>query len=197
MKPLLTLMLIVVAASPAWAQRIEIAPLVGLTTDGAIDQRAPGVQELKIEDGFTWGGRVTWFLSTRIGLEVLWSYRDTDFSMTTATGEADLFSMTVNQYLGNIVYRFGGEDASWRPFIFGGVGATSFDAPDLEGETKASWNAGGGLTWFLQRHLGLTMQARYKPTVLGGSSSDICTPFGFCQGRLTAFDVAGGAVVRF
>jgi hypothetical protein len=77
------------------------------------------------------------------------------------------------------------------------VGATSFSAADLEDETKASWTVGGGLKWFVQRHVGFTAHARDKPTELRDTSSEVCDPFGFCQGTLKHLDVAAGAIVRF
>ena len=64
-------------------------------------------------------------------------------------------------------------------------------------EPIASWTVGGGLKWFLQEHVGLKGQARYKPTELNDTSSNVCSPFGFCQGSLKNLEFAGGVVFRF
>ena len=77
------------------------------------------------------------------------------------------------------------------------LGATFLSATDLESETKLSWAAGGGLKWFPSKRVGARVQARYAPTVLGDSSSDVCDPFGFCQGSLHQFEFMGGLVLRF
>jgi hypothetical protein len=185
------------ASSPAAAQHLEFTPLVSYTTPASIDQTAAGVDEMYVGRGISWGGQATYFVSDHLGLEVLWMYQSTSLLMSTASATADVFDMTTNQLHGNVVYQFGQTGASMRPFIFGGLGATFLDDPDLDGETKPSWTVGGGLKWFLHEHVGLKVQGRYKPTALRDASSDFCSPFGFCQGLLNHFEVAGGTVFRF
>ena len=196
MKTIVTLAL-VFAASPAWARQIEITPLASFTTAAEIDQTAVNVDDLSIGRGFTWGAQGTYFVSTHLGFEVLWAYQSTVLSMSTRSGDGALFSMETNQVHGNVVYQFRDRVASLRPFIFGGVGTTIFSAPDLERESKASWTLGGGLKWFVQEHVGLKGQARYKPTELQDSAASVCDPFGFCQGSLKHLEFAGGVVFRF
>jgi hypothetical protein len=196
MRALVTLALLAVA-SPAWARQIEITPLASYTTSAEIDRTAAGVDDLTISRGFTWGAQGTYFVSTHLGFEVLWAYQSTVLSMSTRAGDGALFSMDTHQILGNVVYQFRGSLAALRPFIFGGGGTTMFSAPDLESESKASWTVGGGLKWFVQEHVGLKGQARYKPTELHDTASSVCDPFGFCQESLKNVEFAGGAVFRF
>ena len=196
MKGLLPLAFLVVA-TPVWAQHLEVTPLASYTTPAAIDRTAAGVEELTMDRGFTWGGQATYFFSTHVGLEALWMHQSTALSMSTTSGIGEVFSMETNQIHGNVVYQFRNDEATFRPFVFGGIGATIFSAPDLEREAKASWTVGGGLKWFLQQHVGLKAQARYNPTELSDSSSSICGPFGFCQGALKHLELAGGAIFRF
>jgi hypothetical protein len=105
--------------------------------------------------------------------------------------------MTTNQVQGNAVYQFRGVEKLLQPYVFGGLGATFFSAPDLESEAKMSWTVGGGVKWFPQRHLGLKAQARYNPTRLDDESASFCDPFGFCQSLLKHFEIGGGAIFRF
>ena len=196
MKALVTLVLLAVAA-PAWARQIEISPLASYTTAAELDQTALNVEDLTISRGFTWGAQGTYFVSTHVGFEVLWAYQSTALSMSTRAGDGSLFSMETNQVHGNVVYQFRDSVASLRPFVFGGVGTTIFSAPDLDTESKVSWTVGGGLKWFVQEHVGLKGQARYKPTELHDTSSSVCDPFGFCQGSLKHLEFAGGVVFRF
>ena len=188
---------VVLAAAPAFAQNLELTPLASFTTAVGLDQTAIGVQDLTIGRGFTWGGQATYFVSPHWGLEGLWMYESTGLSMTTRAASADVFRMTTHQLHGNVVYQFGSDEVAWRPFVFGGAGATFFSAAGLDSESKPSWNVGGGLKWLLQRHVGLKVQARYKPVILNDSSSEVCDPFGFCQGSLKRFELAGGAAFRF
>jgi hypothetical protein len=196
MKLLLTL-ICVAAAAPASARQLELTPLASFSTSAQIDQTAATVDDLTINRGFTWGAQGTYFVTTHLGVEALWAYQSTVMSMSTNSGTSDLFTMNTNQIHGNMVYQFRDGLAVLRPFVFGGIGATLFSAPDLESETKASWTVGGGLKWFVQQHVGLKAQARYTPTELSDTSATVCDPFGFCQGSLKKLEFAGGAVFRF
>ena len=186
-------------ASPAAAQSIEITPLLplGYTTHSTIDHKAPGVQDLEASGGLTWGGQVAYFRSDRIGVEVLWAQQETNVTMTTSTGSARLFDMTVGQLHGNVVYQLLRADVQLRPFVFGGLGATFFRASGLNSETKLSWTVGGGVKWFPIPRVGARVHVRYNPVRLNDASSSVCDPFGFCQEALQRVEFAGGLVLRF
>jgi hypothetical protein len=94
---------VVLAASPAFAQNLELTPLASFTTAAGIDQTAIGVQDLTIGRAFTWGGQATYFVSPHWGLEGLWMYESSPLSMTTPSATADLFTMTTHQVHGNLV----------------------------------------------------------------------------------------------
>jgi len=196
MKRLAALLCLLLPA-PAFAQRNEIALLGGYTTAGDIDMKAVGIQALEVKGSFTWGVEAGRFFSDHIGLEASWSQQQSALRIGTAGGSADLFDMKLRLLHGSFVYRFGGTDAALRPFVLAGLGATFLSATDLESETKLSWAAGAGLAWLPSRRLGARLQARYAPTVLDDSSSDVCDPFGFCQGTLHQFELMGGLVLRF
>ena len=187
-----------VIAAPAAAQRIEVTPLssAGYTPAAGIDKSAVGVEDLQIAGGFTWGAQAGMFLTDRIGLEALWTQQQSSLRLTTATGSASLFDLTVRTLHGNVVYRFR-SGGPWQPFVFAGLGSTFFTADDLQDETKLSWAVGGGLKWLPHPHVGVRGHARFKPTHLDASSSSFCDPFGFCQGWLNQIDVSGGLVLRF
>jgi outer membrane protein W len=192
---MLTLALAV--ATPVAAQQIEVTPLVSYTSAVGLEQTAAGVEDLTIEGALTWGAQATYFVTPRLGVGAQWTYESTGLRMTTSSSSAELFRMTTSQLHAQVVYQFGDAAALLRPFVFGGVGATAFSAQDLDSETKPSWTVGGGVKWFVQRHVGVAAQARYKPTVLHDTSSQVCDPFGFCQGTLNHVDVGVGAVLRF
>ena len=195
MKRLLVLS-IVLSSVTASAQQVELAPIIGYTTPVTLDRTTQGVDELKIDDGITWGVRGTYLLTPRLGLEAMWTYQPTEMRMSTPGGTAVLFEMSITQFYGNVAYEFGNSSARLRPFVFGGAGATFFDAPDLTTEAKLTWDAGGGMKWFLQQHLGIEGRVRYKPTQLS-ESDELCGPFDFCQGTLRSVDVTTAFLVRF
>jgi hypothetical protein len=183
-------------AAPASAQRVELTALAGYTTEGGIENKAPGVQELALDAGFTWGAAAGYFFSDHAGAELSWRRHETALVIGDATGDIEMFDIDKDVLQGSFVYRFGGAEARLRPFLAAGVGATFFSADDLEGETKLSWSAGGGLVWMPARRLGARFEARYAPTILSDSSSTFCDPFGFCQNAFHQFELAAGVVFR-
>jgi opacity protein-like surface antigen len=196
MRRLATLVFLL-AAAPAFAQRTEVALLGGYTTSGNIEKKAVGIQDLQVKGSFTWGVELGHFFSDHLGAEASWSQQRSGLSIGTAAGSADLFDMKLGLLQGSFVYQFGSLDARIKPFVLASLGATLLSAEGLESETKLSWALGAGLKWFPGRRVGARVQARYAPTVLGDSSSDVCDPFGFCQGTLHQFELMGGLVLRF
>jgi hypothetical protein len=189
---------ILIAGSPALAQSWEASGLAGLTPSAPIDERSVELSDLDIRRGFTWGFQGARSLTPTWVAEVLWTQQDSALEVGNAGGKADLFTMTVRQLYGNVAYQLGRADARWRPFIFGGLGATFLSAETVESETKFSLDVGGGVKIFPWRSVGVRAHVRYKPTFLNDSSAgDFCDPFGFCQGVLHQFEFAGAGVVRF
>jgi opacity protein-like surface antigen len=193
----LAFLALVLAASPALAQRTEVSALAGWASSDSLDRTAAGIQELQVAGGFTWGLQATRFFTPHLGAELSFSRQGSDLVISTASGSAELFDMSLGLLHGNAVYQFGAEDARLKPFVFAGVGATFFSSQGLESETKLSFGLGAGVKWFPRRSVGLRLQGRYDPTRLNDESSDFCDPFGFCQGSLQQFELSGGVVLRF
>ena len=188
---------VLIASSPARAQSWEASGLFGFTPSATIDQRASELSDTDIRGEITWGVQGARFFTPSLGAEVLWTQQASALEVGTADGKADLFTMTVRQLHGNVVYRLGRAGAKWQPFVFGGLGATFFTADTVESETKFSLDVGGGVKFFLSRSIGARAHIRYKPTFLNDSSSSFCDPFGFCQGVLQQIEFSAAAVLRF
>src|SRR5262249_44839428 len=156
------------------------------------------LSDVDIRGDITWGFQGARFFTPSWGAEVIWTEQSTALEVGTSDGKAELFTMTARQLHGNVVYQLGHADARWRPFVFGGLGATFFSADTVESETKFALDVGAGLKFFPSRLVGARVQFRYKPTLLRDTSSgSFCDPFGFCQGVLQQFEFAAGAVLRF
>jgi opacity protein-like surface antigen len=196
----LTVCVALLAGSPARAQQVEIVPLAaaGFTMAADIDRNAPEISELRIKDGFTWGGQVGYFLSQHWGIEGSFTRQATAMEIGTSAGRADLFEMNVGKLHGNVVYQFAPGGARVRPFLFAGLGTTFFSARYLKTETKLSTAIGGGIKYFPRSNVGVSMHLRYAPTRLDDeSAADFCDPFGFCQGTLQQIDLMTGLILRF
>jgi len=196
MRSPVVIIFLVFISSPAWAQRLELAPIISYTTPATIDQTADGVDDLEISGSTTWGARGSYLLTNRVAVEGLWTYQPTHVMMTAGGSKAELFDMSVNQLFGNVVYQMGSGLARLQPFVFGGLGATFLEATDVDGETKLAWDVGGGVKWFVNRRFGIEGRVRYKPTELR-EGSGTCGPFDFCQGTLRSVGITTAFLVRF
>jgi outer membrane protein W len=193
---------LVLAAAPSWAQHTEISVLAGYTTAGDIGMKAPQFQGQTIDGSFTVGLQVGYFFNANLGVEGSWVRQHSGLSLTTSSlvasaGTVELFDLHADQLQASVAYQFGGEDASLRPFLTAGLGATFFSADEPETEAKLAPVLGAGVKWFSSGNLGAQLLIRYNPTHLNDSASDFCDPFGFCQSWLQQFQVMGGISLRF
>jgi hypothetical protein len=117
--------------------------------------------------------------------------------ITANSNTAEVFEMTIKQIFGNALYELGSAEGRLRPFVFGGAGAAFFAATDLDGETRAAWNIGGGLKWLLHQRVGIEGRFGYKPSMLSDADAPPCGPFGFCQNVLNQIDIGTSAIFRF
>jgi opacity protein-like surface antigen len=181
----------------ARAQSWEVGVLFGNTPSVQLDRNAPELDEVDIRGGYTWALQGSRFITSHLAAEVLWTHQSSALQLTSEAGSVDLFTMTINQVHGNVVYHLR-PSARTRPFVFAGLGATFFDAVYQPGETKLSFGLGGGAEYFFSNMLGVRGQFRYKPTRLNDEDAgNFCDPFGFCQGTLPQVEFMAGAVVRF
>jgi outer membrane protein W len=189
---------VLTAPAPARAQSWETSGVVAYTPSAGLDNRAPELSELNSGDGFTWGLQAARSLTQRWSAEALWTQQSSALTVGTDAGTADLFTMTVRQLHGNVLYHFGAADARLRPFVFGGLGATFFSADDLESETKFSFGLAAGVKYYRWDAIGVRAHFRYKPSMMNDEdAADFCDSFGFCQRSLRQIEFAAGAVLRF
>ena len=189
-----SIVLSMLAAAPAWAQRIEFEPVVAtVTTTAPIHGQAPDVDELKIGRSYTFGARATYLLSTHKGVEAQWTWQNTNMRLN----DVSLFVMEVSRVDANFVYTFGENDRGIRPFLTAGAGVATLFATDIETASKFAWNVGAGAKWFFTRSLGSRFDARYTPVQLNTRSSGFCAPFSFCQSALQPFQLQAALLIRF
>lgn len=198
MRRLLAFALVALAVPASAQSHNELSFLAGFTSSDDIEQKARGIETLELSSGFTtWSVTAARFFSPRVGVEVSFAEQDAAITIGTAAGTAELFDVTAQQLHANFVYAFAGQGGQLTPFVFAGLGAAFLDARELDGETKLAWDLGAGLKWFPGSSFGARLQARYVPTQLNDAASDICDPFGFCQGSFQQFELTGGVSIRF
>jgi opacity protein-like surface antigen len=187
-----------VCVAPARAQSWELSAFTGFTLPVELENATRGVDSTSVDGGFTWQVQSGKMLTSRWGVEAIFSQQFSSYDLEVDGVSATLFNMTVMQVHGNVVYDFGRSGSRIHPFAFGGMGSAFFQAKDIPTESKFSIGLGGGVKMFPWNGIGLRVHARYLPTFLNDEGArEFCDPFGFCQSMLRQLEVAGGITFRF
>jgi len=187
-------------ATPASAQRVEIAPftLIGYAGAADIDDAVARASDLQVEGGRLWSASGGYLFTSHVGVEARWTQRETGLSIETPSSPSTTaFFMNVKELDGNFVYRFQLKERRLQPFMYGGVGIAILSSDGLDTEQKTAWNLGGGFTWFLMKHAGIRLDGRFNSIGLASSTSVSCAPLSFCQDQLWSIQWTSGLVLRF
>jgi hypothetical protein len=211
----LTFSLLVLAASSfAQEKRVEINPFFGYTLiDGVtVDPFVAGgniYDSINPTSAMSFGFHVGVFATENVEVGFLW---DRQFSTLEAkNGTAQEFTdMNVDNYHAVFTYNWGAEDATARPFLFGGLGATNFAPQEIAGiaidsETQFSSTWGGGVKIYPSPAFGFTAMARWTPNYIKSDPAGIwCSPYWFYGCYVLGdpqyanqFELSGGVSLRF
>ncbi len=167
------------AATPAFAQRIEITPFAGWETSGSFPLTAPttDTQALRADSQVTYGLAFDYRLTENVEAEFFWADNPTTYSAQSATtGEfAQAYNTRIDQYQFGGLYLLGDKDNSLRPFLSLSLGFTHDSnnnaAPD---RTAFGVGVGGGIKYMASKHVGLRADARWMPTYGSAGVGTFC-----------------------
>ena len=170
-------------------KKFEFSGLLGYTLSEGVDVNSQegdvlGIDRLSPKSAFSYNLGMDYLLNENFSIGF-------NFGQEKSTLKADaqglkgidITDMDVNNYHGIFTYNFRDKDQALRPFIFGGLGATSYspdpiDGNRVEGGSKFSTTWGGGIKYYTSDHLGFKGGVRWTPTHI---SSDIgglwCSPY--------------------
>jgi len=177
-------------ATEAMGQSFEVTPFVGYRFGGDFRDSVTGAG-LDIDDSESYGIVLGKNMSPETQLEFLYSHQTTELKST------GLFSATSLTDLDIDYYHLGGSyiwnpKRKMRPFIQASVGVAHLnpDRGGLGSETRFSFGIGGGLKYFLTKHIGLRLDGRALGTLLNSNSAV------FCSGGCT-INVQGSTLWQF
>lgn len=205
--------LTVVVSSAAFGQgRLEITPMVGISTAGGVDlnTEVSDRQSFSVGSGFTWGGTLGYYLSEYVQFEVEYARQNSslapDFDI--GPGLPESIDLGIDQIIGNFVFQTELSGGSVAPFFLVGAGAAIF-TPDntlldptdeLDSATRFQWGIGGGLKLFVTDRVGFRFQGRYKPTNAGSQPEIWCGPWNCAVVDATQYlnsgEFLGGLIIR-
>ena len=211
--------LCLIAASAAQAQdpKVEISGTAGWTFSDGVGGNGvvvPGVgtfDSIDPKDAFSWGARLGINLSPNVELGFLYDAQSTKLQLE-GTSSVEFGDVTVRNYHGYFAYNFGDSDATVRPYVLGGVGATQYGSVSvnvgdtqrgIDSSTKISSTWALGLKAFPSPKFGIRLEGRWTPTYIKSDATGWwCDPYWGCYVTSNAqysnqFELSGGIIVRF
>ena len=208
--------------APAWAQeeRYEISGNVGWTASDGVSSQVTIrggdgnlYNRVDPKDAFSWGITAGYFFTENWEFELQYAQQQSTLQIG-GTASRDIGdSYNVRNYHGLFNYHFLESGAVARPFLFIGLGATSYPGVDfttvggqrseIGGNTKFSSTLGAGVKVYPGKKAGLRLQVRWTPTYIKSDSAGWwCDPYWGCYVAGDAqysnqFEMSGGLTLRF
>lgn len=202
---------LLLAAIPSRAQaRFEIDPFVGYETTASYPvysltgpSSGDPIDRLRVNGSTAFGTFLDYSLTEHFQPEFMWNRNNTSYSAH------DLFMNTyidgyhsvIDQYQFGGLYMFRSSDVSLRPYVAASLGFTHDENGDsTPNRTEFSYSVGGGLKYYMTRHLGLRADLRYLPTY-GNSSNELYCYYGCYYANVAHFlnrgSFTGGIIFKF
>jgi len=204
------------AANPTRAQgRFEVTPFVGYETSASYPvspfSSAAEVDRFRINDALAFGTFLDYNVSENFQAEFMWNRNNTSYSArdTLTSTYFKAFNSDVDQFQFGGLYMFRNSDHRLRPYVAASVGFTHNDNSNLAGvvgasssSTEFSYSLGGGVKYYVTRHLGFRGDIRYLPTYGSSSYNSYCDPFFGCYTAkspnfLNRGSFTGGVIIHF
>ena len=209
--------LLALSASTAFAQikSVEIGGNVGYTLSegvGFSNQVGTDGQTyngLEPADAFSWGLHIgaTGYQYYEMGF--LWDRQESSLVANGLLSDKTVADMAVDNYHGYIGFNYARGNPAAVPFLFIGLGATSYGSIDLMGkniggETQFSTTWGAGVKIYPpNRPVGLRLQMRWTPTYIKTDPGGVwCDPYWGCYQTgdaeySHALEFSGGVTFKF
>jgi hypothetical protein len=218
-KTILMVVVLAVMGSTARAQdsRAEVSVTAGWTFSDGVSGGpvvVPGIgsfDRVDPKDAFSWGARIGFLLNENSEIGFLFNQQSTKLEIS-GSGTLEIGDESIYNYHGYYAYNFGDQDATARPYLLIGLGATQYGAltasagdssRSIDGTTKFSGSAAVGLKAFPSPKLGIRLEGRWTPTYIKSDAAGWwCDPYWGCYVVGNAqyanqFELSGGIILRF
>jgi hypothetical protein len=200
----------VLASATVSAQdaRVELSGTAGWTFSDGVNVGAIDNAPIRVDpkDAFSWGARLGFNVTENAEVGFLFNMQDTDLEASGIVSRS--IPQTVYNYHGYFAYNFGSPDATARPYVLGGLGATQYgslktDLGDIGGETQFSSTWAVGLKAFPSPRFGIRLEGRWTPTYIKTDPEGYwCDPYWGCYTIGEAeysnqWELSGGIILRF
>jgi len=204
------------AASTASAQyRAEISGFGGYTfADGVtfagvqVPETGEVYNSIEPTNAVSWGVELGIFMNENAQVGALFDRHQSSLKVSGPSTRLDVADMNVDNYHVVFTFNFGDMDDTARPYVQGGIGATSYGSlsvedREIDGETRFSTTWGAGIKVYPADTFGLRLGVRWTPTYIKSDPAGWwCDPFWGCFVASNAqfsnqFEFSGGISLRF
>lgn len=215
----MAVLVVLTSASQAAAQRVEVSGLFGWTLSDGIDADegviAPDghiYNAVDVKDSASWGFGVGVNATDNVEVGFLFGQQLSTLSLE-GTRTLELGDMTVNTYHPYVAFNVGAPDASVRPYLLIGFGATNYSGVDFTrhdgtagrtaSETQFSTTWGAGVKVYGSSNVGFRAGIQWTPTYITSDAEGWwCDPWWGCYvvgdaKYANQFTFNGGVVFRF
>jgi len=182
----------------------EGVPIQNIEIDGKVYNKVDPTS------GSSYGVSFGVFFTEQMQVEFVYDEQSSALQGSGPGGKREFVDMKLHNYHVNFVYNWGDDRDVMRPFIFGGLGATSFKPGDVmgslsESNTRFSSSWGGGVKAYPSRNVGIKLMARWIPTYIKSEPGGIwCNPYWpwICyqlvdNQYVNQFEMSAGITLRF
>jgi Outer membrane protein beta-barrel domain len=182
--------------------RLELTPFVGYETSGSYPiNNSTLFDNLRVNSSVAFGTFIDYNVTENFQGEFMWNRNNTSFSGHNILTQTyyNLYHSDVDQYQFGGLYMLRGSEHRLRPYIAASVGFThNFNSNGTANNTAFSYSIGGGVKYYVSRHLGFRGDIRYLPTY--GNTGVQCDYYYGCynvRNYLNRASLTGGIVLHF
>ena len=211
--------LLVMSAVSASAQgRVEVSVFGGYTfSDGVTGQGIIAgdgniYDAVDVKDAGSWGLMFGVNTSDNVEVGFMFSQQMSTLAVE-GTATRDIGDFSVNTYHPYVAFNFGDSDATARPYVLFGLGATNYggvsftrvngETADIGSETQFSGTIGAGVKAFPSPNFGVRFGMQWTPTYIKSDPGGWwCDPYWGCYlvgdaQYSNQFTLSGGVVFKF
>ena len=192
-------------------QRYEIMPFVGYESSASYPVSVFSgngivpVNRLRVHNSLAFGTMIDVGITENSQFDFMWNRNNTSYDAHNVLTNSyfHAYDSDIDQFQFGALYMFRSSEVKLRPYIVGGVGFThDSNSNGTPNRTEFSWSIGGGVKYYLSRHIGFRGDVRYLPTYGSSSNATYCDPFFGCYNTrvsnyLNRANVVGGIIFKF
>src|ERR1700733_7183696 len=164
----------------------EITPFIGGEVGGSYPVNSTtqtAVDKVRVNNSLSFGTFIDRSFTENFQFEFMWNANRTQTAEhDTISGQyTNAYNTDIDQFHFGALYMFRSPEKKLRPYAAAGLGFTHFENSGMNANNTAfSYGVGGGVKYYMSKHIGFRGDARFVPTYENSSPQQFCDQFGNC-----------------